>query len=100
MAEPVTRKETTHIDEVTRTAHTSTQWLLENHNRKGAATHPITHNNALQFFIGGEQGFADIAGQIGKAQQSIDLVCWGFDPGMELVRGQHCGWPRGTTYGQ
>jgi phosphatidylserine/phosphatidylglycerophosphate/cardiolipin synthase-like enzyme len=100
MNDQVTRKETTHIDEVTRTANTSSQWLLENRNRKGSATHPITHNNKLTFFICGEAGFADIAAQIDKAQQSIDLVCWGFDPGMELVRDQRSTWPRGRTYGE
>jgi len=100
MPDSVIRKETTHIDEVARTATASTQWLLENRNIKGAATHPITHNNQLQFFICGESGFADIAQTIAKAQQSIDLVCWGFDPGMELVRSQSIAWPRGTTYGE
>jgi len=100
MPDTVNRKETTHIDEVTRTATTSTQWLLENRNRKGAATHPITHNNKLQFFICGEAGFADIATQLGQAQQTIDLICWGFDPGMELVRDKRGVWPRGKTYGE
>jgi len=100
MPDTVNRKETTHIDEVTRTAQTSTQWLLENRNRKGAVTHPITHNNKLQFFICGEEGFADIADQIGQAQKTIDLICWGFDPGMELVRDNSGAWPRGNTYGE
>jgi phosphatidylserine/phosphatidylglycerophosphate/cardiolipin synthase-like enzyme len=100
MPDTVNRKETTHIDEVSRTAQTSTQWLLENRNRKGAATHPITHNNKLHFFICGEEGFADIAIQIAQAERTIDLICWGFDPGMELVRDNLGVWPRGKTYGE
>lgn len=98
MPDAIIRKETTHIDEVTRTASASTQWFVENRNVKGAATHPITHNNKLQIFICGEEGFADIAQAIGNATESIDLVCWGFDPGMELVRSSRT-WPRGETYG-
>jgi phosphatidylserine/phosphatidylglycerophosphate/cardiolipin synthase-like enzyme len=98
MPDSVIRKETTHIDEVTRTASASTQWLLEKRNIKGAATHPITHNNQLRIFICGEEGFADIAREIANARESIDLICWGFDPGMELVRSGTT-WPRGETYG-
>jgi phosphatidylserine/phosphatidylglycerophosphate/cardiolipin synthase-like enzyme len=98
MPDTVIRKETTHIDEMTRTASASTQWFVEKRNVKGMATHPITHNNKLQFFICGEEGFAAIARDIQNAKESIDLVCWGFDPGMELVRDGGT-WPRGDTYG-
>lgn len=99
MPESSGRIETTHIDEVGRTATSSLQWLLENRNLKGKATHPITHNNKLTLFICGQEGFADIAGEIAKAKHSIDLCCWGFDPGMELVRGNSGTWPRGETFG-
>lgn len=99
MQESSGRIETTHIDEVGRTATSSLQWLLENRNLKGKATHPITHNNELTLFICGQEGFADIAGEIAKAEKSIDLCCWGFDPGMELVRGNSATWPRGETFG-
>ncbi|MBY0239633.1 MAG: phospholipase [Burkholderiaceae bacterium] len=99
MAKEYTRKETTHIDEVKRTAACSVQWLPELRNAKVNASHPITHNNRLTMFICGEQGFADIAAHIRAAQESIDLICWGFDPGMELERGQGAAWPRGETFG-
>jgi phosphatidylserine/phosphatidylglycerophosphate/cardiolipin synthase-like enzyme len=99
MAKEYTRKETTHIDEVKRTAACSVQWLPELRNVKGNASHPITHNNRLTMFICGEEGFADIAAHIRVAQRSIDLICWGFDPGMELERGQDGAWPRGETFG-
>lgn len=98
MTDPIKRTETSHICETARTAHGSVQWFAENRNKKGGASHPITHNNKLQLFICGEEGFGDIAAQIANAKESIDLVCWGFDPGMELVRtGKN--WPRGPTYG-
>jgi phosphatidylserine/phosphatidylglycerophosphate/cardiolipin synthase-like enzyme len=99
MPESSGRIETTHIDEVGRSATSSLQWLLENRNLKGKATHPITHNNKLTLFICGQEGFADIASEIAKAKKSIDLCCWGFDPGMELVRGNSATWPRGETFG-
>ena len=99
MPESTKRIETTHIDEVGRTAASSLQWLLENRNLKGNASHPITHNNKLTLFICGQEAFADIAGEIARAEKSIDLCCWGFDPGMELVRGNSATWPRGDTFG-
>ena len=99
MPESSGRIETTHIDEVGRSATSSLQWLLENRNLKGKATHPITHNNKLTLFICGQEGFADIAAEIAKAKKSIDLCCWGFDPGMELVRANGATWPRGDTFG-
>ena len=99
MTDPIKRKETTHIDEVARTATSTVQWFAEMRNKRGNASHPITHNNRLTMFICGEEGFADIARQIRLAEKSIDICCWGFDPGMELVRGDGGTWPRGETYG-
>lgn len=97
-AENFLRTETVHIDEASGSGTSTIQWFAENRNKKGSATHPISHNNKLTFHICGEEGFAAIAKDIALARESIDLVCWGFDPGMELVR-QGCVWPRGATYG-
>lgn len=91
------RPETTHINEQSRTATGTVQWYLEHAHKAG--THPITHNNRLKVFMCGEESFADIARQIEAAKESIDICCWGFDPGMELVRTQGRTWPRGKTYG-
>jgi len=99
VTDPIKRTEATHIDEVRRTATSTVQWFAEMKNKRGAASHPITHNNRLTMFICGEAGFADIAKHIGEARESIDLCCWGFDPGMELQRGAGATWPRGETYG-
>lgn len=92
----IRRVETTHADEITRTVTGSVQWFLEHRHKAG--THPISSNNKLRFFICGEEAFRDIAAEITQAKQSIDLCCWGFDPGMELVR-DHTSWPRGPTFG-
>jgi len=92
------RTETVHIDEASCNATSTIQWFAENKNKKGNATHPITHNNKLSLHICGKEGFAAIAKDIQEAKDSIDLVCWGFDPGMELVRNGY-NWPRAETYG-
>lgn len=98
MADPTRRTETTYVDATTGTARCTVQWLQENLNRHGAVTHPISHNNRLTFFICDADGFADIAEQITKAVATIDIIFWGFDPGMELNRTGNR-WPRGDTYG-
>lgn len=94
MPDPIKRAEKVHIDELSCKATSTVQWFLENR----SATHPITHNNELEVFICGETGFADIAAHIKAAKHSIDICCWGFDPGMELVR-EPGTWPCGETYG-
>jgi phosphatidylserine/phosphatidylglycerophosphate/cardiolipin synthase-like enzyme len=102
--ETTRRKETAHLDQQVRTARASMQWFLEN----DQASHPIHNGNALKLLVCGEEGFAAIEEDIRQATSTIDLVCWGFDPAMELNRitpttdpkldgFQY--WPRGTTYG-
>jgi phosphatidylserine/phosphatidylglycerophosphate/cardiolipin synthase-like enzyme len=95
MPDPIKRTEKVHIDELSCKATSTVQWFLENRSK----THPVTHNNELEVFICGEKAFADIAEKIKAAKQSIDICCWGFDPGMELVRNEGTTWPRGETYG-
>ena len=97
-SEKYLRTEKVHIDEVSCKATGTIQWFAEEKNKKGSATHPITHNNKLTVHICGKDGFAAIARDIAQAKGSIDLVCWGFDPGMELVRNGY-NWPRAETYG-
>lgn len=98
MSNAMKHTEKIHIDEVSRKAKGTLQWFLDKRNEPNGATHPITHNNQLTVFICGEKGFASIAADIEKAESSIDLCCWGFDPGMELVRAAGL-WPRGQTFG-
>ena len=86
---------TVAIDELSCTAHGSAQWLLEN--RQDIA--PITYENDLRFFICGEEGFNQIVEDLRNAKSTVDLVCWGFDPCMEVER-KRDKWPRGTTYGE
>lgn len=83
------------IDEAGRRAQGSAQWLLEKREKN-----PVTYGNSLQFFICGQKGFEEIEKDIRNAKSTVDIVCWGFDPGMELVRtGKQ--WKRGQkTYGE
>lgn len=84
------------IDEQAREAKSSAQWMLEDETKIA----PITYENHLDFLVCGEEGFANIANDLKLAQGSIFLCCWGFDPGMELIRDNGNGtWPRGQTYG-
>jgi phosphatidylserine/phosphatidylglycerophosphate/cardiolipin synthase-like enzyme len=96
VAESTQKPASVAIDEQARTAKSSAQWLLEN--RTDVA--PITYENDLTFLVCGEAGFANIANDMKQAQDTVSLCCWGFDPGMELVReGGNNSWPRGQTYG-
>lgn len=97
-SEPYLRTEQVYIDEISCMATSTIQWFAEKKNKKGNATHPITHNNKLTVHLCGKDSFAAIAKDIAEAKDSIDLVCWGFDPGMELVRNGYT-WPRADTYG-
>jgi phospholipase D1/2 len=82
------------IDEAGRNAQGTVQWLLENRPEV-----PITYGNALEFLICGQEGFQLLAKDLREAQATADIVCWGFDPGMELVRAGGK-WKRGQTYGE
>ena len=82
------------IDEQTRMAKGAVQWLLEKRDNI-----PIYQSNALSFIICGEDGFKSIAKDLREAKSTVDLICWGFDPGMELERSGDA-WPRGIRYGE
>src|SRR5215216_418354 len=45
----------------------------------------------------GEKVFGEIAKDIENAQRSVDIITWGFDPGMALVRD---GAGHGIRYGE
>ncbi|WP_211464955.1 phospholipase D-like domain-containing protein [Collimonas silvisoli] len=86
-----------HIDELSCTANISKQWLLENRNAPDG--HPISADNHLQFYVCASETFPHIVKDIRAAKKSVDLICWGFDPGMEVGERQGETWPRGLTYG-
>lgn len=79
-----------------RRAAGSLQWFLE---AGEDATYPVFHRNQMNYFVCGEEAFVDIAASIKAAKKSIDIVCWGFDPAMELTREKCRDWPRGDTWG-
>lgn len=79
----------------TRRTQSSRQWFLE---AEEDARTPVFHHNRLSCFIGGEETFRHIAASIQRARTGIEIVCWGFDPAMELIRDQSHAWPRGETW--
>lgn len=48
--------------------------------------HP-RHRGTIEPLICGEKVFAEIHDDIGAATRSVDIITWGFDPGMVLKRG-------------
>lgn len=97
------KKDRTPLNEQSRVGKTTLQWFLE----KDVKTHPIHNKNELEFLICSE-GFSALEQDLRKASSTIDLVCWGFDPAMELSRMNATAdpamdgyktWPRGTPYG-
>lgn len=52
--------------------------------RHGA--YPIRHACCLEPLICGEEVFKSIQSDLLKARRSVDIITWGFDPGMVLVR--------------
>lgn len=78
-----------------RSATATAQWLLE---RAEDSNSPIYHANQLEVLICGKEGFARILQDIRRARHSVEIICWGFDPAMELERNGDT-WPRGPTWG-
>jgi len=95
LLETIQLPEKSWVDMTKRRAKGTPQWFLE----KDQATHPIHDHNRLEFFMCGQESFNAIEKDIRKARSSIDLVLWGFDPGMELSRDGNT-WPHGKTYGE
>lgn len=90
------QKSTIPLSEAACTAIGSAQWSLEKNEDEKT---PIFHRNNLSVQICGEEAFEKIAHDIRNAKHSIDIVCWGFDPAMELTRDKGHHWPRGDTWG-
>jgi phosphatidylserine/phosphatidylglycerophosphate/cardiolipin synthase-like enzyme len=55
------------------------------------------HNCVIEPLICGEKTFKRIAQDLEKAKRSVDIITWGFDPGMVLVRGANA--EDGVRYG-
>ncbi|MDF0606716.1 phospholipase D-like domain-containing protein [Neisseriaceae bacterium TC5R-5] len=82
------RADTVHVDRQKGSAIGGMQYFVEKVDPAiGVPKYPPVHaDNQLQLYLCGEQAFTQIAADIQAAQKSIELVCWGFDPGMMLIR--------------
>ncbi|MDR2871726.1 MAG: hypothetical protein LBV45_04265, partial [Xanthomonadaceae bacterium] len=56
-------------------------WHLEKQSR-----YPVRHGNKLTPYYSGEEVFRAIAHSIKNAKKSVDMVMWGFDPALPLIR--------------
>jgi len=83
------------IDENKRQCLTSAQWMLES--AKDRRT-PIYHHNELALYICGEEAFTKVAEDLKGAKSTVEIICLGLDPAMELIRDKTV-WPRGETWG-
>ena len=72
------------------------QWLLEQRGDKRHA--PVQYLNELKVLVCGHEAFGSIAADLRRARHSVQIICWGFDPAMELAR-EGAAWPRGDTFG-
>ncbi len=60
-------------------------------------TYPPRHACELEPLICGEEVFKRIHDDLLEARHSVDIITWGFDPGMVLIRGERA--EDGTRYG-
>ncbi|GAB2861510.1 hypothetical protein GCM10027277_32750 [Pseudoduganella ginsengisoli] len=51
-------------------------------------TYPVRHGCRIEPLVCGERVFGQIARDLESAKSSVDIITWGFDPGMVLVRGK------------
>lgn len=89
------RKSRVPISEASPISWGSVQWLLESEHDKHA---PFHRCNKLTMLYCGEEGFRSILDDIKQARASVEIICWGFDPAMELER-ERGQWPRGESWG-
>ena len=65
--------------------------------RTSKQTYLARHHCHLEPLICGEEVFERIHNDLLQAQHSVDIITWGFDPGMVLIRGERA--EDGTRYG-
>lgn len=61
--------------------NTTFSWYVESR-----LAYPRRHKNIFTPLINGEEAFKALAEALNDAKESIDIICWGFDPGMPLIR--------------
>ena len=87
-----------HINKKDCVGYTSTQWLLEKTSTDVKDVPLLSANNELRVLFCGQEAFGCIAQDIAAAKKSIDIIFWGFDPGMMLER-SGSQWEAEKTYG-
>ena len=49
---------------------------------------PLPSGSTLEVLVNGEKAFGKVYEAINNAQNSVEIVCWGFQPSMYFVRGK------------
>lgn len=49
---------------------------------------PLPSDSTLEVLVNGEKAFGKVYEAINNAQNSVEIVCWGFQPSMYFVRGK------------
>jgi phosphatidylserine/phosphatidylglycerophosphate/cardiolipin synthase-like enzyme len=65
--------------------------------RSGQEIYWPRHGCHIEPMICGQHVFGSIANDIANAEHTVDIISWGFDPGMVLIRGAKAG--AGQRYG-
>jgi phosphatidylserine/phosphatidylglycerophosphate/cardiolipin synthase-like enzyme len=88
MTDPITAPERTEIGlNNRREVNLTMPWFVPK------SKYPPRHGNVLLPLINGERAFASVHAAISAARKSIDIISWGFDPSMRLMR------PNGSRVG-
>ena len=49
---------------------------------------PLPSDSTLEVLVNGEKAFGKVYEAINNAQNSVEIVCWGFQPSMYFIRGK------------
>lgn len=63
-----------------------------------SSKYPLRSGNILAPYFSGQDIFRQIANSIKTAKTSLDIVCWGFDPAMPIIRDGNA-WSEDKSYG-
>ena len=48
----------------------------------------LPSDSTLEVLVNGEKAFGKVYEAINNAQNSVEIVCWGFQPSMYFIRGK------------
>lgn len=88
----MTKQNTQVVKTNTGAATLTSAWYLS------SSKYPLRSGNILAPYFSGQDIFRQIANSIKTAKTSLDIVCWGFDPAMPIIRDGNA-WSEDKSYG-